>query len=83
VITVFVLRTDISPELARALIDLDGAGHLVQLLPLGVFVLFASAAALVTKALGRVPGWAGIVIGASSIVVDAGRSLGGGSIMLL
>jgi hypothetical protein len=71
VITVFVLRDDISPELARALIDLDGAGHLVQLLPLGVFVLFASASALVTRALGRVLGWAGIAIGATSIVVLA------------
>lgn len=71
VITVFVLRDDISPELARSLIDLDGAGHLVQLLPLGVFVLFASAAALVTRALGRVLSWAGIAIGATSIVVLA------------
>jgi hypothetical protein len=71
VITVFVLRNDISPELARALIDIDGAGHLVQLLPLGVFVLFASAAALVTRTLGRVLSWAGIAIGATSIVVLA------------
>ena len=69
VITVFVLRDDISPELARTLQDVDGAGHLVQLLPLGVFVLFASAAALVTRTLGRVLGWAGIAVGATSIVV--------------
>jgi hypothetical protein len=68
-ITVFVLRDDISPELARALQDVDGAGHLVQLLPLGVFVLFASAAALVTRALGRVLSWAGIAVGTTSIVV--------------
>jgi hypothetical protein len=75
VITVFVLRNDIPPEVARALIDLDGAGHLVQLLPLGVFVLFASAAALVTRALGRVLSWAGIVIGATSIIVLAATGL--------
>lgn len=68
VITVFVLREDISPELARALIGLDGAGHLVQLLPLGVFVLFVSAAALVTRILGRMLGWAGIAVGTLSIV---------------
>lgn len=75
VITVFVLREDISPELARALVDLDGAGHLTQLLPLGVFALFASAAALVTRALGRVLSWAGMAIGATSIVMLAATGL--------
>ncbi|HJV99919.1 MAG TPA: hypothetical protein VJ617_12595 [Arthrobacter sp.] len=75
VITVFVLRDDISPDLARALVDVDGAGHLVQLLPLGVLVLFASAAALVTRALGRVLSWAGMAIGATSIVVLAATGL--------
>jgi hypothetical protein len=75
VIAVFVLRDDISPELARALVDVDGAGHLVQLLPLGVFALFASAAALVTRALGRVLSWAGMAIGATSIAVLAATGL--------
>ena len=75
VIAVFVLRDDISPELARALQDVDGAGHLVQLLPLGVFALFASAAALVTRTLGRVLSWAGIAVGATSIVVLAATGL--------
>jgi hypothetical protein len=75
VIAVFVLRDDISPELARALVDVDGAGHLVQLLPLGVFALFASAAALVTRALGRVLSWAGMAIGATSIVMLAASGL--------
>ena len=74
-IAVFVLRDDISPELARALQDVDGAGHLVQLLPLGVFVLFASAAALVTRTLGRVLSWAGIAVGATSIIVLAASGL--------
>ena len=75
VIAVFVLRDDMSPELARALQDVDGAGHLVQLLPLGVFVLFASAAALVSRTLGRVLSWAGIAVGATSIVVLAATGL--------
>jgi|SRR4051812_9543930 hypothetical protein len=75
VIGMFVVRDDLSPELARALEDLDGAGHLVQLLPLGVFALFASAAALVTRTLGRVLGWAGIAIGATSIVTLAATGL--------
>jgi len=74
-IAVFVLRDDLSPELARALQDVDGAGHLVQLLPLGVFALFASAAALVTRTLGRVLSWAGIAVGATSIVVLASTGL--------
>ncbi|MCU1424729.1 MAG: hypothetical protein JWM51_1020 [Microbacteriaceae bacterium] len=65
---IFILRDDMSPELARALTAVDGAGHLMQLLPLGVFVLFASAAALVTATLGRVLSWAGIVVGATCIV---------------
>jgi hypothetical protein len=69
VITVFVLRNDIPPELARALIDLDGAGHMVQLLTLGVFVLFASAAALQTRTLGQVLSWAGMAVGAANIGV--------------
>ena len=74
-IAVFVLRDDISPELAWVLQDVDGAGHLVQLLPLGVFVLFASAAALVTATLGRVLSWAGIAVGATSIGVLAASGL--------
>jgi hypothetical protein len=72
---VFVLRNDMSPQLARALQDVDGAGHLVQLLPFGVFALFASAAALVTRTLGRVLSWAGITIGATSIITLAATGL--------
>lgn len=75
VIAVYVLRNDMSPDLARALIDVDGAGHLVQLLPLGVFVLFVSAAALVTGQLGRVLSWAGIAVGATNIVTLAATGL--------
>jgi hypothetical protein len=75
VIAVFVVRDDISPELARALQDVDGAGHLVQLLPWGVFALFASAAALVTRTLGWVLSWAGVLIGATSIVALAAAGL--------
>lgn len=75
VITISTLRNEISPELALALQDLDGAGHLVQSLPLGVFVLFASVAALVTRAFNRVLGWAGVVVGATSIIVFAAGGL--------
>lgn len=75
VIDVYVLRNDMPPELARALIGVDGAGHLVQLLTLGVFVLFASAAARQTRTLGRVLSWAGMAIGATSILVFAATGL--------
>lgn len=75
VIAVFVLRADIPPELARAFADVDGAAHLVQLLPLGVFALFASAAALLTGGLGRVLSWAGMVVGALSIAVLAATGI--------
>lgn len=75
VIALFVLRANISPELARALSDVDGASHLVQLLPLGVFALFASAAALTTRALGRVLSWAGIITGALSIIILAANGI--------
>ncbi|MCU1446711.1 hypothetical protein [Cryobacterium sp.] len=75
VITISVLRDELSPELAHALEDLDGAGHLVQSLPLGVFVLFASVGALMTRALGRVLGWAGVAVGATSIIVFAASGL--------
>ena len=75
IITVYVLRDNMSPELARALIALDGAGHMVQLLTLGVYVLFASAGALVTRTLGRALSWGGMVIGAISILVLAASGL--------
>jgi hypothetical protein len=75
VIAASVVRDDLSPQLARTLEDIDGAGHLVQLLPLGVFTLFASAAALATRTLGRMLSWAGIAIGAISIGVMAASGL--------
>lgn len=75
VVAIFVLRDVISPELALALQDVDGAGHLVQLLPFGVFVLFASAAALTTRTLGRVLSWCGIAVGATSIIGLAATGL--------
>lgn len=75
VFTVAALRDDLSPEVARVLETADGAGHLAQLLSYGVFVLFASAGALVTGVLGRVLSWAGMVIGATSIVALAAYGL--------
>ena len=70
-LVVYVLRDVLSPEVAHALTDLDGIGHMLLVLPAGVLVLFASAAALVTKVLGRVLSWSGVAIGATCIVVTA------------
>ena len=75
VFTTSNLRNEISPELAHTLDNLDGAGHWVQSLPLGVFVLFVSAAALLTHAFNRVLAWVGIAVGAISIIVLAASGL--------
>ncbi|MET4639401.1 hypothetical protein [Mycetocola sp. 2940] len=75
VFTIAALRDDLSPEVARVLETGDGAGHLAQLLSYGVFAFFASAAALVTRMLGRVLSWAGMAVGATSIVVLAASGL--------
>ena len=75
VLTTSALRDEMSPELAHTLENLDGAGHWVQSLPLGVFVLFVSAAALLTHAFNRVLAWAGVAVGAISIIVLAASGL--------
>ena len=53
-LVVYLLRDVLTPDIARALTDLDGIGHMLLVLPAGAFVLFGSAAAMVTKVLGRV-----------------------------
>jgi hypothetical protein len=75
ILVLYLLRDDISPETARVLMDLDGAGFILQLVPAGVFAFFAAAAALVTRVLGRILSWAGMVIGATSILVNAATAL--------
>jgi len=74
-LTVYLLREVLTPDIARALTDLDGIGHMLLVLPAGAFVLFVSAAALTTKVLGRVLSWSGIAIGATCIVVTAATAL--------
>jgi hypothetical protein len=43
--------------------------YMVNLLPAGLFVLCAAAAALKRQELGRVLAWSGVVIGAGNIIV--------------
>ena len=74
-LVVYLLRDVLTPDIARALTDLDGIGHMLLVLPAGAFVLFGSAAAMVTKVLGRALSWAGIAIGATCIVVTAATAL--------
>lgn len=68
-ISAYLLRDEISPELARVLYQMNLADFMVGLLPAGLFVLCAAMAALNTKELGRVLAWSGIVIGAGNIAI--------------
>jgi hypothetical protein len=71
VFAAYLLRDDISPETARALIDMNAAAFVTTWLPMGVFVACAAAAGLVTGDLGRVLGWGGVTVGIASVVVTA------------
>lgn len=68
-ITGYLLRAEISPEQALVLSQIGLVAFMVDLLPAGLFVLCAAAAALKTQELGRVLAWTGMVIGAGNIIV--------------
>jgi len=42
--------------------------YMIHILPAGIFVACGAAAAMITHSLGRVLGWAGVVIGAANVV---------------
>jgi hypothetical protein len=65
------MRDQISPQIARALLDMDTAAFVTTWLPFGIFVAFASAAGLQTGVLGRVLGWGGVVVGTVTVLVTA------------
>lgn len=54
---------ELTPALARVLMDLNGASFVLTFLPYGMFVALAGAAFLAGGFLGRVAGWTGVVIG--------------------
>lgn len=68
-VTGYVLRAEISPEQALVLSQIGLVSFMVDLLPAGLFVLCAAAAAFKTQELGRVLVWSGVVIGAGNIIV--------------
>lgn len=67
--TAYSLRDEISPETAHVLDQMNLISFMISVMPAGLFVLCAAAAALSSHQLGRVLGWSGIVIGAANIVV--------------
>ena len=66
-ITPYLLRDDMNPETARMLITLNLVSFMIDILPAGIFVACGAAAAMITHSLGRVLGWAGVVIGAVNV----------------
>src|SRR3954464_14130575 len=68
-ITSYVLRDQISPEIAAVLAHTSLAAFRIGLLPAGLFVLAASIAALRTHELGPIVAWSGIGFGATNISV--------------
>jgi uncharacterized membrane protein YagU involved in acid resistance len=68
-VTGYLLRAEISPEQALVLSQIGLVAFMVDLLPAGLFVLCAAAAALKTQELGRILAWSGLVIGAGNIIV--------------
>ncbi len=66
-ITPYLLRDDMNPETARMLTTLNLVSFMIDILPAGIFVACGAAAAMITHSLGRVLGWAGVVIGAVNV----------------
>ena len=70
-LTAYVLRDDLSPNIARVLVDMNSTAFVLTWLPAGIFVACAAGAGLLTHTFGRVLGWGGIVAGASLTLVTA------------
>jgi hypothetical protein len=68
VVTVYLLRDDMDPKTARMLTTLNLVSYMIDILPAGLFVACGAAAAMITHSLGRVLGWAGVVVGAVNVV---------------
>lgn len=67
-LTIYLLRDDMAPETARMLTSLSVALYMIHILPTGLFVACGAAAGMITHSLGRVLGWAGVVIGAANVI---------------
>lgn len=71
VLAAYLLRDELSPQTARVLIDMNSTAFIVTWLPAGIFVACAAGAGLLTRTLGRVLGWGGIVAGSSLTLITA------------
>ena len=67
----YLLRDEMSDEMARVLADLNGAAFVLDWLPTGLFVACAGGAALVSGTIGRILGWGGVAVGTASVVSAA------------
>lgn len=70
-LTAYLLRDDLSPQTARVLIDMNSTAFVMTWLPAGIFVACAAGAALITRTLGRILGWGGILAGTSCTLLTA------------
>ena len=66
--TVYLLRDDIDPQTALSFQMQALVSYMIDILPAGLFVACGAAAAMMTHSLGRVLGWAGVVIGAANVI---------------
>jgi hypothetical protein len=68
-VATYILRDSMAPATALALSKVSLASFIIFTLPIGLFLVCGAAAAMAMHRVGRVIGWAGVVIGAASIVV--------------
>jgi hypothetical protein len=69
VLTGMADHRDLTPGLARVLMDMNGASFVVFTVPYAVFMIGASGAMLATGLVGRVLGWSGLVVGVAGVLV--------------
>jgi hypothetical protein len=70
-LTIYLLRDDMTAGTAQMLSVLSVVLYMIHVLPAGIFVACGAAAAMITHSLGRVLGWAGVVIGVAGVVTAA------------
>lgn len=66
---------DLTPGLARVLMDLNGSAFVVTFLTSGVFLLATGLAILDGRALGRVAGWSAVLFGATGVGLTVATGL--------
>jgi hypothetical protein len=67
-LAIYILRDSMDPDTALALAKMSLVSFMIFTMPFGLFLLCGAAAAMITYRINRVIGWAGVVIGAASIL---------------